>query len=111
MPPVKKPLRTRRPTFIRAWRGYRKLSQDRVAERIGISRENYGRIESGKVPYNQDFLEMCSVALNCTVSDLLEHHPTAEPEMDALRQLLASASDADKKRILAVAKTLLENNG
>ena len=51
MPPVKKPPRNRHSTYIKAWREYRGLTQERVAERLNMSRENYGRIENGKVPY------------------------------------------------------------
>ncbi len=111
MPSVKKPSRVRHPTYIKAWREFRNLTQDRAADRIGISRENYGRIEAGKVPYNQDFLEVCASAFNCTVADLLERDPVLDTEIDKLRRLLASASQEDQKRIVRLAKSLLENNG
>lgn len=110
MPAVSKAKRTRHRTFIAEWRAVRGLTQDRVAERMGISRENYGRIESGKVPYNQDTLELCAVALNCSVVDLLERDPNAERLVDKLRDLLETATPAEQSRIMAVAKTLLENN-
>lgn len=111
MPAVKKPKRNRQPTYIKAWREYRHLTQERAAERIGIATTTFGRIEAGKVPYNQDFLEQCADALSCTVSDLLNRHPEIENEIDKLRVILATASKADQKRIVALAKTLIENNG
>lgn len=109
MPSVKRPKRRRSRTFIKAWREFRQLSQERVASRIGISRENYGRIENGKVPYNQDFLELCADALNCSASDLLERDPFIEKQIDELRDLLDKATPTDRRRVLAAAKTYLEN--
>jgi transcriptional regulator with XRE-family HTH domain len=111
VPSVKKPHRSRTQTFIRAWREYRDLSQEQMASRLDISRTNYSRIENGKVPYNQDFLEMAAVALNCTVSDLLERNPYIEDQIAELNRLMTRASSKDQSPILAVIKTLLENNG
>lgn len=111
MPSVRKPERQRTRTFIRAWREYRKLSQEQMAGRVEMSRENYSRIENGKVPYNQDILEMAAVALNCSTSDLLERDPRIDDGVNELRSLLASASEPDRRRIIAVVKTLLENKG
>lgn len=111
MPSVRKPDRQRTRTFIRAWREYRNLSQEQMAGRVEMSRENYSRIENGKVPYNQDVLEMSALALNCSVSDLLEQDPRIEDGIEELRALLRAASAPERRRVLAVVKTLLQNNG
>ena len=111
MPSIRKPERQRTRTFIKAWREHRGLSQDQVAGRIEMSRENYGRIENGKVPYNQDVLEMTAIALNCSVSDLLERDPRVENSIDELRALMSRATESDQRRVIAVVKTLLQNNG
>ena len=111
MPSVKKPSRGRHPTYIKAWREFRHLTQERAADRVGISRENYGRIESGKVPYNQDTLEVCAEALGCTAADLLERNPIEEQAIDKLRRLLAKATPEQEKTILRVAESLIENKG
>jgi transcriptional regulator with XRE-family HTH domain len=111
MPSIRKPERQRTRTFIKAWREHRRLSQDQVAGRIEMSRENYGRIENGKIPYNQDVLEMAAIALNCSVSDLLEQDPRVESSIDELRALMSRATESDQRRVIAVVKTLLQNNG
>ena len=108
---VKRRKRRRFHTYIRAWRDFRGLTQDRAAERIGMSRENYSKIESGKVPYNQDFLELCALAFDCTTGDLLTRDPNIERLVDKLNDLLAKESQVSQKRILDVAKTLIENKG
>ena len=67
-------------TFIAEWRRYRKLSQDTLAELIGISKPTLSRIESRKSPYGQDFIEVCAEKLNCTPADLISRDPeAAEP--------------------------------
>ena len=88
MPPVKKPTRQRRKHFLAEWRTYRGLTQEQVAERIGMSASNYGRIEGGSVPYNQDFLEEAAYALMCEPWDLLNRDPRKEGDViDLVRQL------------------------
>lgn len=76
MPPVPKPKRVRQRHFVREWRIHRALTQDAVAERIGMSRENYSKIERGLVPYDQDFLELAAYAFRTDVASLLMRDPT-----------------------------------
>lgn len=75
------------------------------------TRETVSRIENGLVPYNQDFIEMCADALNCAASDLLDRNPQFEDAVAELHRIVTKASPEDQRRILAVAKTLLQNNG
>ena len=79
MAPVPKPKRQRERHFIREWREHANLTQERAADRIGMSRENYSKIENGKVPYNQDFLEEAAKAFNCAAADLIMRNPS-QPE-------------------------------
>lgn len=88
MPPVKKPVRQRRRHFIKEWRKYRELTQEQAASRIGMSAENYGRIENYRVPYNQDFLELAAEAFRCDIWDLLNRDPNKEGDViDMVRRL------------------------
>lgn len=85
MPPVKKPTRQRRRHYIKEWREYRNLTQEQVADRIGVSATTFGRIENNQVPYNQDFLEEAANALMCEPWDLLNVNPNIEGKvLDAL---------------------------
>lgn len=79
--------------------------------RVDMSRENYSKIEAGKVPYNQDFLEQAAYALNCSVSDLLERDPAIDGYVEQLRRLMMSATENEQRQVIAVVKTLLENKG
>lgn len=73
----------RRPTFIKAWRKHHgDMSQEKLAERLmvetgyEISPGQLSRIESGKQPYTQDFLEAAATVLGCEPSDLIMRDPT-----------------------------------
>jgi transcriptional regulator with XRE-family HTH domain len=77
MAPVPKP-RPQKPTFIRAWRVFRRLSQEQAAARLGLdgmNRSTLSRIENGKSPYDQAFLEAAAKAYTCEPADLLEIDP------------------------------------
>lgn len=90
MAPVRKPLHRRRRHFLRDWRDFRDISQEDAADRAEISRSSLSKIESGKVPYNQDLLERLAVIYNCEPDDLIAINPNGwdGPRMayDALKR-------------------------
>lgn len=69
-------------TFIRAWRLYRGMNQEQLADAIGVTTASLSRIETGKQPYNQRQIELIAKALNCKEGDLLSKDPTEEEEAD-----------------------------
>lgn len=91
MAPVSKPTHQRSPTFLRQWRRFKKLSQEKAADRVDVDRTTLGRIEKGELPYNQDFLEKLATAYGCEVPDLLSVDPTAPRETDVIRLFRASS--------------------
>jgi transcriptional regulator with XRE-family HTH domain len=68
-----------RRTFIKEWRTYRGLSQERLADRIGKSPGLISQIETRKGPYTQETLEAIADALLCEPVDLLIRNPL-DPE-------------------------------
>lgn len=54
---------------------------------------------------------MCADAFACRPSDLLERDPQVETALDKLRAIMAKAPADEQRRIIAVAKTMLENKG
>lgn len=88
MPPIPKPKRQRTKHFIREWRKFRELTQEAVADRMGIAATTFGRVERGVVPYDQDFLEVAADALRCDPWDLLHRDPHKEGEViDLMRTM------------------------
>lgn len=62
--------------FIRAWRKHRQLTLEQLAERIGMTHQNLGKIERFQVPYNQHLLEALAEQLRVSVSDLINIDPS-----------------------------------
>lgn len=97
------PRARRRKTFIRAWREYRGLTQDQLAERLGISKAQLSRIENGIQPYSQDFLEACAEELRTDPASLLMRDPNDD---EALWSIWDQAKPGIKRQIVEIAKTL-----
>jgi transcriptional regulator with XRE-family HTH domain len=108
MPRVTKIKRTRERHFIKEWRIFRGLTQEQMASRVQLSRENYGRIEGGKVPYNQDFLELAAYALRCDPADLIMRNPTDPSSSWSIMDNLKKADASTRERIAAVVEALLK---
>jgi transcriptional regulator with XRE-family HTH domain len=98
MPPVKKPFHARAKTFLRAWRDFRKLSQEKAAGAADIDRTTLGRIEKGKAPYSQDILEKLAVAYQCSPADLISTEPGAPSrrEADVIRSFRDALPELDR---------------
>lgn len=62
--------------FIREWREFRDLTQEKLADRMGIARSYVSHVENGKRRYDQIFLESAATALNCTPADLIMRDPS-----------------------------------
>jgi DNA-binding XRE family transcriptional regulator len=67
LPGYRKSKAQRRRTFLAAWRDFRGMTQDFVAEQLETTKATVSRIESGEMPYSQDYLE--------SLADLLGVHP------------------------------------
>lgn len=66
---------------IRALRSARALTQEQVADRIGVSRQKYARIENGTNSITLDMLARIAGVLDVSVGDItkvLETVPAAE---------------------------------
>jgi transcriptional regulator with XRE-family HTH domain len=74
----------RRRHFIREWREFRGLTQERLADMLGTTKTSISRIESLKQSYTQEFLEACADALGTHAGALLMRMPSdADQEAEA----------------------------
>ncbi|MBI1359848.1 MAG: helix-turn-helix domain-containing protein [Alphaproteobacteria bacterium] len=64
--------------FLREWRKAKDVTQEQLAERIGVNRSYVSAIESGARQYNQQFLEAAAEALGLDPADLIVRNP-ADP--------------------------------
>lgn len=67
--------RGRQRLYLREWRKHLDLSQEVLADRIGVNRSWISDIETGKKQYTQEFLEAAADALGIEPADLLVRNP------------------------------------
>lgn len=79
MAPIKRPIRKRNKTYLREWRGYAvpHMSQAAVARQLGRDHSTLQKLEAGKSPYNQDWLEELAMLYRCNPWDLISRDPRA----------------------------------
>jgi transcriptional regulator with XRE-family HTH domain len=88
---------------FKAWRKHRGLTQEQLAERIGIARSYLTKIERGDRRYDQPFLEAAAEALRCTPADLIMRDPT-DPE--GLWSIYETLTAPERVRAVAVLKAM-----
>lgn len=89
--------------FIREWRAHRGLTQEQLAERIGINRAYLSKIESGKRRYDQPFMEAAAEVLRCNVADLIVRNPTAT---ESIWSIWDALSPVQRDQLVEIGKTL-----
>jgi transcriptional regulator with XRE-family HTH domain len=104
MPKIAREKRKRRPTFLRAWRKYRGLTQDGACARIeaalgSFDRSSLSRIEKGLQPYSQDTLEAMAEAYDCLPAELIGVDPKDLTTREAIRGFSDVAPEV--KRVIA----------
>jgi transcriptional regulator with XRE-family HTH domain len=93
----------KQPHYIREWRKHRGLTQEQLAERIGIARSYLTKIERGTRRYDQPFLEAAAEALRCEPGDIIVRDPT-DPE--AIWSIWEQLSPPQQRQAIAVIKAL-----
>lgn len=67
--------------YIREWRKFRSLTQERLAERTPYSTGAISQLETGRTSYTQGILEALASALDCQPGDLLSRNPYMDGSM------------------------------
>jgi transcriptional regulator with XRE-family HTH domain len=94
----------RRRHFIKHWREYRGLTQDQLADRLGMSKASLSRVENLLQPYTQDLLEGLAEALNTDPASLLMRNPQ---DPAAIWTIWDQAQPAERAQIEDVARVLI----
>ena len=98
--PIPKP---QRPVFyFRAWRKFRGLTQEQVAERVGIGAPAVSQIETGKQGFTDTTLMAFAAALNVEPGDLLSRDPNVEGAVIDLLQLIRRKDPDAVRTMLSV---------
>lgn len=97
--------KTRRRIFLQEWRKYRGLTQEQLAERVGMSKGNISQLEANRQGYSQEGLEALADALQCEPGQLLSVDPTKD---DAMWSIWERAGTGQKAEIVSHAQYVLE---
>jgi transcriptional regulator with XRE-family HTH domain len=62
--------------FIRQWRKHRGVTLEKLAERIGMTHQNLGKIERGQVPATDHLFAAVSEALSIDRASLMMRDPS-----------------------------------
>lgn len=89
--------------FLRQWRKHRGLTQEQLAERIGIARSYLTKIERGTRRYDQPFLEAAADALRCEPADLIMRDPT---ESETIWSIWEGLSPIERVQAIAVIRAI-----
>ena len=92
-----------KPHYIREWRKHRGLTQEQLAERIGIARSYLTKIERGVRRYDQPFLEAAAYALRCEPGDIIMRDPTDEEGIWSIWEQLAPT---ERRQAVAMLKAM-----
>lgn len=98
---VKTNFKTKRKTYIREWRKFRDLSQEALAERVGVTAGNLSQIEQGKTSYTQPMLEALAEELRCEPAELLMRDPKAD---EGIMLVWSKIPEANRSTALDVLK-------
>lgn len=71
--------------FLRAWRKFRGYTLERVAEHVGMTHQNLGKIERGQVPFNEPLLDILADYYRTDRGSLIMRDPN---QKDALWSIL-----------------------
>jgi transcriptional regulator with XRE-family HTH domain len=94
-----------RPTFIRQWRGFRGLTLEALAGRVGTTHATLSRMERGLTPYSQPLLEAIAEALSTDAASLLMRNPE-DPE--GIWSVWDQAKPGERRMIVDIARTVLK---
>lgn len=89
--------------FLRAWRKKKGLTLEQVAERIHTTHATLSRIERGKLPYNQDLLEILADIYQTDPASLLMRDPEAQ---DAIWSLWDQLDPPQRNQLVEMGKVL-----
>lgn len=89
--------------YIKEWRKFRQLTQEQLAERVGIDKSYLSKIENGKKRYDQPFLEAAAEALRCAPGDLIIRNPI---DPDGIWSIWDQLAPTERRQMVEIAKTL-----
>jgi len=96
------------PTYLRQWRRYRGLTQEQLADAVGMTAPTISQLENNKQGFTGETLAKLAHALRCSPAALLGHDPTQEDSLWPVVEAAGHLQARDRQKILAILKVALE---
>lgn len=93
------------PNFLKAWREFRHLTQQELADLVDTNANMIGYLESGERGLSAKWLRKLAPALDTTAGMLLDHDP-AQLDSDVI-DIWAHAGARERRQISDIAKTIV----
>jgi transcriptional regulator with XRE-family HTH domain len=93
------------PNYLRAWREFRKLTREKLAEKVGTNTNMILYLETGERGLSAKWLRRLAPALDTTPGMILDHDPN-DLDSDVI-DIWAHAGERERRQISAIAKTLV----
>lgn len=104
--PAPKPERRRH--FVKQWRKVKGLTQEQLAERIGVTPGAISQLEVGRTNYTQQMLEAIAAEFGIRPGDLLNVDPTREGAMWSIWESLDVPA---RNQVVEIARTFQRKTG
>ncbi|NDC58313.1 MAG: XRE family transcriptional regulator [Alphaproteobacteria bacterium] len=85
--------------FLREWREHRGLTQEQLADRLGTSKGQVSKLETGKKKWDEVWVAKCADALSLSDQMAIFRHPEA-PTADELLRLATPEQREQAARVI-----------
>lgn len=78
------------------------ISQEKLAEQVGISQESLSRMEKGFIAPRFERLQLFADALECSIPDLFQSLGKASDRAATIERIISPLADNAQKEIIAI---------
>lgn len=94
------------PNFLRAWREYRRLTQEELAAKVKTNANMIGYLEKGERGLSAKWLRRLAPALDTAPGMILDHDPHLLD--DDIVEIWMTSSTRQKRQLAEIARTILK---
>jgi transcriptional regulator with XRE-family HTH domain len=94
--------------FFKEWRKHRGMTQEELAEAIGVTPPSISQLERGIQGFSDSTLEALAYSLNCNPGDLLMRNPLDEDAPWTIWDNVKKSDPVKRRAIIAVVETMLK---
>lgn len=95
------------PNHLAAWREFRGMTQQQLAEAVGTNQNMIGYLESGERGLSAKWLRKLAPALRTQPGFILEHDPFTLPT--DIIEIWVNATEAERKQLVNVAMAIVKD--